>query len=150
LLALSAAFLFLYPMKNGKPLLSLEELKMQKLPDISLPDIELPKLPGDSSSSTVKVYKWQDSSGNWHFSNEPPPDHTSYQTTDVDPNANLIQGMKSTAPKTGVSSGSISQGSGSSSERDEALEKISDAIKPTRKAKDALRQHEQVEQELTE
>ncbi len=31
-----------------------------------------PKLPGMSENETT-VYKWQDDSGEWHFSNQPPP-----------------------------------------------------------------------------
>jgi len=32
----------------------------------------IPKLPGTDNSET-SVYKWRDSSGEWHFSNQPPP-----------------------------------------------------------------------------
>lgn len=149
ILVLAAAFLFFYPMKNGKPLLSLDKLRTQNLPDISLPDVKLPTLRGDSASGQVTVYKWKDASGNWQFSNEPPPDGTPYQTTAVDPNANLIQGMDATTPRDGKSGVNRGQGS-NSSDRDEALETMSDAIQPTRKAKDALKQHEEVEQKLTE
>ncbi len=31
-----------------------------------------PKLPGMDENETI-VYKWQDDSGEWHFSNQPPP-----------------------------------------------------------------------------
>jgi len=149
ILVLSAAFLFFFPMKNSKPLLSLDKLTMPNLSDIKLPEVNLPNLSGDSPSGQVTVYKWQDASGNWHFSNEPPPDNTPYQTTKVDPNANLIH-SEAAAPTEYQKTGPYSPVSNGNRETNEALEKLSDMIEPTRKAKNALRQHEQEELEKTE
>ena len=98
LLIFAAVVPFVYPLKNGKPLLSLDQLNLPSLPDISLPDISLPEVsspsgPSGNESAPVTAYKWRDAGGNWQFGGEP-PQGVPYETVVLDPNANLIQGVK--------------------------------------------------------
>lgn len=95
LLLFAAIFPFVYPGKDGKPLLSWSELKMPTLhsfnlpqmPDIALPGKEEPRAP----HQPVKVYRWQGEDGGIQFSNEPPTPEVAFTVVEVNPDANLIQ-----------------------------------------------------------
>lgn len=53
---------------DGEPLMTIADLK----PDFSLPSVSaLSEELDEVSNKPVKVYKWQDEDGNWHFSNKP-------------------------------------------------------------------------------
>ena len=80
--------------KDGKPLMSLSNLKA---PDIALP--KLPpaiKTPGSTQDTVGKdvVYKWKDKDGVTQFSSTPPPTGVEYTSKGYDPDLNLIQSVK--------------------------------------------------------
>lgn len=151
LLLFAGVFPFVYPMKDGKPLLSLNSLTLPKMPDVSLPDISLSAEQEATPATPVTVYKWQDSSGNWHFSSEKPPAGVTYEASEVDPNANLIQGVAK-APATAKPEKPAETDSGVQSDKEIVFgytpEKISEMMKKTRNVKKALEQRQQAEQAL--
>jgi hypothetical protein len=72
----------------------------------SLPDFNMPDMPGMQSSKLLVpsvdghggqdiVYRWNDSQGNIQFTTEPPADGIRYIVKGYDPNANVIQAVKS-------------------------------------------------------
>ena len=75
---------------DGEPLMTIEDLK----PDFSLPSVTA-KLDDrdDGGSKPVKVYKWQDEEGNWHFSNQP-VDAEGAETIELDGNINIMPAFK--------------------------------------------------------
>jgi len=103
---------------DGKPLMSISDLK---LPKFSTPDLpELPDLGGTSDSASVNgnniIYKWTDAQGQLQFSSSPPPEGTEYTAKGYDPNTNLIQAVeipaeevevKTEAPESGKPAGSL-------------------------------------------
>lgn len=49
----------------------------------------------DPNAGTTKVYKWRDSSGNWHLSDQPIPEAAGRdKLMHVDPDTNLIEGSE--------------------------------------------------------
>lgn len=78
---------FFYPWHD--PLLSWREVKLPQLPELEAPD--LPAI--STGDDTVTVYRWQDSSGGWHFGNEPPAGGSEYQRLQIDPNTNVVQAV---------------------------------------------------------
>ena len=80
--------------KDGKPLMSLS--------DIKAPDLAIPKLPSAIKTPTsIKgtegrdvVYKWKDKEGVTQFSSTPPPKGVEYTSKGYDPDLNLIQSVK--------------------------------------------------------
>ena len=98
LLVLAAALPFTPFMPGGKPLLSLGNLKWPKLEAPSLPALK--PAGGTSSSNNQTFYKWHDAKGNLHFSDQPPKGHTAQlETVEVNPNTNLIPGVKAPPPQ---------------------------------------------------
>lgn len=83
---------FILPLKNGEPLLKWSDISIPNLPE--LPEIAI--LKGDTSTS-VTTYKWRDAEAVLHFTDSP-PDGVSYQTITVDPNTNVIQSIRPSAP----------------------------------------------------
>lgn len=60
----------------------------------SLPSFSSPSLPTFAEGKTT-AYKWTDANGVVHYSSEPPPNPAeSAVKMEVDPNVNLIQGIK--------------------------------------------------------
>jgi len=149
LLVFAAAFPFVYPMKDGKPLLSLDRIKLPAMPDITLPDVSLPSTQEESAAVPVIVYKWQDAEGSWHFSNEPPPPGVAYQTTELEPNANLIQGVKA-APSPSADRNGGHQGTDKELVFGYSPEKVGEMMEKTRQVKEALEQRQRAQQELIE
>jgi hypothetical protein len=152
LLVFAGIFPFVYPLKDGKPLLSLDQLTMPKIPDVSLPNVSLPLSEDKPAATPVTVYKWQDAEGNWHFSNEPPPAGIPYESSEVDPNANLIQGVNSSPAATAEET----QSKRNSDKTDKEVvfgytpEKVGEMMEKTRNVKKALEQRQQAEQEMME
>ncbi|MCK4708766.1 MAG: DUF4124 domain-containing protein [Gammaproteobacteria bacterium] len=80
--------------KDGKPLMSISNIKM--------PDLSLPKIPdavkntefSTGSGSKDIIYKWRDEKGELHFSSSPPPEGIEYTAKGYDPNTNLLQSVK--------------------------------------------------------
>lgn len=61
---------------------------------ISLPSFSGSGLPSLSEGKTT-AYKWTDENGSVHYSSEPPPNPSvAAEKLEVDPNVNLIQGLK--------------------------------------------------------
>jgi len=52
----------------------------------------------DAESKTTTVYKWQDADGEWHFSNNPPPQGVASQVQTYRADTNVIQAPR--PPKT--------------------------------------------------
>ena len=83
---------------DGSTMLSFADFK---LPNFSAPS--LPEVPGvdsigdsvDVGGGQVTIYEWRDSRGGIQFTNEPPPEGVEYQVRQYDPNANVIQSVKS-------------------------------------------------------
>ena len=72
----------------------------------SFPEFKMPDMPSMPSSKQLVhsvdghrgqdiVYRWNDSKGNIHFTTEPPADGIKYSVKGYDPNANVIQAVKS-------------------------------------------------------
>ena len=81
---------------DGKPLMSVSDLK---LPKLSTPDLpKLPDLGGKNDSASVNdnnvIYKWTDAEGRVQFSSSPPPEGIEFTAKGYDPNTNLIQAVK--------------------------------------------------------
>ena len=67
-------------------------VKIPELPDISLPKTLNP-FPGQSTEGgEITVYKWQDATGQWHYSNEPPADNRPFERIGIDTRANVLPG----------------------------------------------------------
>lgn len=96
LLVFSIVFPFVYPWKDGKPLLSLNQLKFPTLPEMSLPELPLSK---QEDGQKVTVYKWQDAQGSWQFGNQP-PQGVAFVVLELDPNTNLLAAEETTPVST--------------------------------------------------
>ncbi len=150
LLVFAAVVPFVYPLKNGKPLLSLEQLRLPSLPELSLPELPLPSPNNAAGNGTVTAYKWRDAQGNWQFDSEPPKD-VAYETMELDPNTNLIQGMKaapSPAPAEPAMTEKPRQPGDGEVEFGYTPEKIEAMMEKTRQVRDALDAHHQSLEEL--
>jgi hypothetical protein len=92
--AIAAAILYGLNPYGGQTSLSLP-----KLPDVpSLSDDE------KKAPSVTTVYKWQDENGEWHFSNQPPPEGVARKVITYRSDANVIQPPKA-SPKPAQPSG---------------------------------------------
>jgi hypothetical protein len=79
------------------------------LPDISMPNFSMPDLQDSLGSKKITpssdddlsgkdiFYKWYDSEGNIQFTTEPPADGIEYTLKGYDPDANVIQAVKTPA-----------------------------------------------------
>ena len=43
-----------------------------------------------TTPEVTRVYKWQDKEGNWHVSDQPPPEGTSFETRDYRSDENVL------------------------------------------------------------
>lgn len=82
--------------KDGKPLMSLSDIKAPKLALPEMPDALKHSNKEQTPTAGGKdiIYKWRDSKGELHFSSSPPADGTEYTAKGYDPNANLIQAVE--------------------------------------------------------
>lgn len=78
---------FVYIMTGKSPLEGL------KPPSFSLDSISAPSIENIATGGKQTVYKWVDANGVTQYSAEPPPDQVA-DTLEVDPNTNLVQGLK--------------------------------------------------------
>jgi hypothetical protein len=163
LLLFAALFPFLYPWKDGKPLLSWSALRAQfrapAMPNLSLPERPWPSLTGiESGSETgarqphqpVAIYRWQGADGSAQFSNEPPAPGVAYEVVEVNPDANLIQAP--VQPPAKESSGTETKGTESAPAMalpspltvspTEAMQLLQDARKVQELSVERLRQQE--------
>jgi len=71
-----------------------------KTPFSQVPDVSIstPNLSEMMPKGSERAYKWTDANGVVHYSSEPPPE-VEAQVMDVDPNTNMIQGLRAEAPK---------------------------------------------------
>lgn len=58
--------------------------------DLADPATAAAKLRARFGDAPVKVYKWRDAAGRWHYDERPPPAGTPYEIIEVDPKANLL------------------------------------------------------------
>lgn len=87
---------------DGKTLMSFSDIA---LPDFSMPGMPnfsqalkgSEPIPGDNSDLSGKdiFYQWYDAEGNVQFTSEPPAEGIEYTMKGFDPNANVIQAVKS-------------------------------------------------------
>ena len=150
LLLFAAIFPFVYPWKDGKPMLSWSDIRMPTMPEITLP--ELPK-PGEAtreSNQPVTLYRWQGPDGSTQFGSEPPAEGINYEVVAVNPDANLIQALPpSEAPveaeeKEGGNSTSLP--SPLTVSPGEAMQLMEDAKNIREMSEERLRQHEALAQ----
>lgn len=97
-LVIAAIVPFTLSLRDGRPLLSLADLRRPQLPE--LPAMKLPQLALTGASEEprkaggeVIIYRWRGGDGSWQFCNEAPPAGIPYESIAVDPDANLIQGV---------------------------------------------------------
>jgi len=103
ILGLAGPFVMKGP--DGKPMLSLRDF----LPDVNQIKADVESMTGsaerqfdratssDLNAGKTKVYKWRDSSGNWHLSDRPIAEAGGRdQVMHVDPDANLVEGREPT------------------------------------------------------
>lgn len=76
---------------DGRPLMSWEDFFSSPSADKPATSSVNPTAPSSPSGLTT-VYKWQDSDGQWHFSDKP-QDHVQNETLKYNPNANIIQSL---------------------------------------------------------
>lgn len=58
--------------------------------------VKAPDLKGLIPAGKERAYKWKDADGLVHYSGEPPSEGQAVELLDVDPNTNLVQGLKAT------------------------------------------------------
>ncbi len=155
LLVFAAIFPFVYPWKDGKPLLSWSDIK---LPPLQLPELPEIRLPGSRETARephqpVKLYRWQDATGNIQFSNTPPAEGVTYEQVEVNPDANLIQALpagntseEETTAKQEVSEAGSTLPSPLTVSPGEALQLMEDARHIREMSEQRLRQHEALTQ----
>lgn len=89
LLIVAFAGLFFIEGPNGKPMLSLSDLKPE-VPNVpKLPESLTGSVVDSSEGTTSEVYKWQDADGQWHYSNKP-KDKGNGEVMIVDGDINII------------------------------------------------------------
>lgn len=86
-------------LKTGKSPLANIDWSMPKLkvpdvaiPDVSLPNMSLPDFGGNNEGEIATVYKWVDADGVINYSQTKPEGVNQFDTMEVDPNTNLVQG----------------------------------------------------------
>lgn len=145
----------------------------QAIMNFSLSDIKkiipksLPKNIGDKNGSSTIVYKWQDSSGKWHFSDTRPKDVTTVSIEKIRSDVNVMPSYPVEKPETPQNKASIDSQLGSRSQSKGSGKTLSDTstnsgaenssefpLSPSRykraieQAKEARRAMEQRNQEL--
>ncbi|MEN8171045.1 MAG: DUF4124 domain-containing protein [Pseudomonadota bacterium] len=156
LLLFIAIFPFLYPWKDGKPLLLWSDLTLPEWPSIELPEMPRIPLPGKEETAhepnqPVKLYRWQGADGSTQFSNELPAQGIAYEVVEVNPDTNLIRAVPTTGtseevkPET-TGTGPASLPSPLTVSPGEALQLIEDARKLQQLSDERLRQQEALTQ----
>jgi hypothetical protein len=81
--------------KDGRPLMSFDQLSMPELGIPDLPEgVDLPGIDGAEPDGRDIVYQWTDADGLIQFSTRPPPAGVEFSVKGYDPNTNLIQSVK--------------------------------------------------------
>lgn len=88
-LVVAGAGPFILPLKDGKPLLSLSDLKAPPLPEVPFTSFEIGGTSEPASNAPVVVYRWK-VGGEWNYSDEPPAEGTPYETVRTWANANVV------------------------------------------------------------
>lgn len=86
LLALAVLVPFALPLKDGKPLLAWNDIRLS-----ALPKLQLPQWTGSTAReepAQVTVYRWRDEQGVWQYGSTPPSDGRPYESRSVDTAAN--------------------------------------------------------------
>lgn len=86
LLALALLVLFTLPLKDGKPLLAWNQVRLPAVPALQLP--QWSGSDGQQAPAQVTVYRWRDQDGVWHYGSSPPPDGRPYESRTIDTAAN--------------------------------------------------------------
>ncbi len=84
LLALAVLVSFALPLKDGKPLLAWNDIKLSSLPKLPLWAGGAPR----EAPAQVTVYRWRDQQGVWQYGSSPPPDGRPYESRTIDTAAN--------------------------------------------------------------
>lgn len=156
LLLFAALFPFVFPWKDGKPLLSWSELRMPALSRGGLPALPALTLPqpeqGRTANQPVQLYRWRDGDGVMQFSNELPPAGVVYEVVEVNPDSNLIpalppaKGATEEAATEGGDGPAVSIPSPLTVSPGEALQLLEDAKNLREQSKERLRQQEALTQ----
>lgn len=89
---------FILKDEAGRPLMSLDKLRMPDVSAPALPDIEstfktaarkLPDIGLKETRDTVTAYKWQDADGTWHFSDKASA-RSGVEQVAIDPDASVM------------------------------------------------------------
>ncbi len=150
LLLFAAIFPFVYPWKDGKPLLSWSEIKVPEMPEVALPRVALPTAGTESiaSEQLVTLYRWQDADGSIQFSNEPPAEGIAYEVVEVNPDANLLPAVAASSsvepppPATEEGHRGVLLPSPLTVSPAEALQLVEDARQLRHSSQERLHQHE--------
>jgi hypothetical protein len=152
LLLAAGVFPFFYPW--GNPMLSWQELELPELPPLDL-EMELPTLGQTESAKAppVTVYRWRNADGSWNFSSTPPQGEVAYQSMQLDPNANLIQGLPAEGEETTAAKAETTERSGEKESWEGfsySTEDVRQLMGQAREARDALEQHNERQAEMIE
>jgi len=85
------AFVGFFVMKrpDGQPWLTVDDL---------MPNMSAAKTEARAIAKPGEVYRWQDDEGMWHFSDEPPVKQVALDPVKLQPDRNLIQGLRNKEP----------------------------------------------------
>lgn len=66
---------------------------------LNMPEASISELKSHIPAGKEQAYKWTDANGTVHYSSEPPPENHAVELIHVDPNTNLVQGLRSEPKK---------------------------------------------------
>ncbi len=148
LLIFSGILPFVYPW--GHPLLTLDRVNLPELKSLSS---KLPELPvvNEHKSEVVTVYRWRDKDGTWSYGSQP-PENTKFEALNVNPDTNLIQGLRQADEETDTQKTTTIIQSG---EKDEApslmgysAEDVSKIMQSAKEARAAMEQRYQQQEAM--
>ena len=156
------AVFYYYPISQGQipesPFDKISILANKIWHKIKSTELSIPKLPDSkpSSSGPVTVYRWQDTSGQWHFSNTPPAQSekpANYSSLVVNPDSNVIQSIQPSRNENENKTSPDKHSNGSA--KNEQLnpyskETIEQLFKQTETIRKNMQQREQIMQDLNQ
>ena len=96
LLVVAGSLLFI---DTGKgPIINWANIRLPDLSDISAPDFEfdIGSQTATPNNTTTTIHRWQDSAGNWHYSDSP-SDASSSETIEINSDLNIINAINTQA-----------------------------------------------------
>ncbi len=113
----------------------------------------LERLPSPARNTTV--YKWQDDSGQWHYSDAPPTDARTHETLEVSSQTNIIQSTpvpeekNQTAAQDGKPKPEKDQAGDKNQEDLFSLDRIQNILQETREVRDLMESRNRELEEIT-